>query len=84
MTVKQDLEKAVASSEAAQGTYMMFAESTTDQSAKSMYNAMADDVTRHMTQLRDRLDYLGQANPLNQNASQNHQNYHRKRRSRHK
>jgi rubrerythrin len=64
MTVKQDLEKALAAAEAAQGAYLMFAESTLDGSAKRMYQSMAGDVSRHAEQLRDRLEQLAQATSL--------------------
>jgi len=61
VTVKLDLQKAVAAAESAQGTYLMFAQSTQDQTAKSMYQGMAADVTRHLGQIRDRLSFLDQA-----------------------
>lgn len=66
MTVQQDMQKAVASAEAAQGSYMVFANSTQDQSAKQMFQSMSDDMGRHIGQLKDRLTYLNQENTLNQ------------------
>ncbi len=58
MTVKQDLQKALASAEAALGNYDTFAQSTQDQSAKQMFQQMSQDMRRHCQMLRDRLDYL--------------------------
>jgi bacterioferritin (cytochrome b1) len=65
VTVQQDLEKAVAAAEAAQGSYMVFSQSTQDPTTKAMYETMATDVTRHVDQLKGRLKYIGTANPLN-------------------
>lgn len=58
MITKQQLEKTIATVEAAQGTYLVFAESTQDQAAKSMYKAMADDVTSHLQKLHLKLDQM--------------------------
>lgn len=66
MTVQQDMQKAVAAAEAAQGGYLMFANATQDQSSKQMFNNMADDMQRHIEQLKGRLDYLNESNPMNQ------------------
>lgn len=66
MTVQQDMQKAVASAESAQGNYLTFASSTQDQSAKQMFQSMADDMQRHIDQLKSRLHYLNENNPLNQ------------------
>jgi rubrerythrin len=66
MTVQSDMQKAVAAAEAAQGGYLMFSNSTQDQSAKQMFNSMADDMQRHVDQLKGRLNYLNQSNQLNQ------------------
>lgn len=66
MTVQQDMQKAVASAEAAQGSYMVFANSTQDQGAKQMFQEMADDMQRHIQHLKGRLDYLKDNNQLNQ------------------
>lgn len=62
----QDLQKAIAAAESAQGCYLMFVQGTQDQSAKSMYQGMADDVTRHVGQIRDRLSFLDQATTSSQ------------------
>lgn len=65
MTVQSDLQKAIASCEAAKGSYSMMAQSTEDQSAKQIYNIMKADIDRHLQYLNDRLGYLDN-NPLNQ------------------
>lgn len=66
MTVQQDVQKAIASAEAAQGSYLVFANSTQDQSSKQMFNSMANDMQQHIEQLKGRLDYLNSSNQLNQ------------------
>jgi rubrerythrin len=58
MTVQSDLKKAIASAQAAKGTYLMAAESTEDQSAKDRYQQMACDMDVHLEYLNSRLDYL--------------------------
>lgn len=68
MTVQQDLEKAVAAAESAQGCYLTFATATQDKSQQSMFKSMADDMERHIEQLRDRLTYVSDNNPLNQQS----------------
>lgn len=65
MTVQKDLQKAIASCEAAQGSYAMMAQSTDDQSAKQMFNDMKSDIDRHLQMLNGRLDYLNEFNRLN-------------------
>jgi len=55
MTVKKDLEKAVAAAESAKGTYSSFATSTDDQTAKRMFEQMSQDMDRHIAQLNSRL-----------------------------
>lgn len=69
MTVQSDLKKAVAAAEAAKGTYLMAVESTEDQSAKSMYQKMAQEMDAHVDYLNSRVSYLGSSNPLNQSTS---------------
>lgn len=64
MTVKSDLEKAIAAEQAALGTYAMFAESTDDPSAKQMFQQMQQDAQRHIQMLNNRLNYLSENNPL--------------------
>lgn len=68
MTVKQDLEKAVASAESAQGSYLTFASATQDKAQQQMFKSMAEDMERHIEQLRDRLCYVTDNNPLNQQS----------------
>lgn len=55
MTVKKDLEKAIAAAESAKGTYASFATSTDDQGAQTMFEQMALDMDRHVAQLNSRL-----------------------------
>ncbi len=69
MTVKSDLEKAVASAESARGCYMMAAQSTEDQSAKQRYEQMANDVDSHISYLNSRVQYLSSSNVLNGSQS---------------
>lgn len=66
MTVKSDLQKAIAAAESAKGTYAVFAESTDDQMAKSMFYQMSQDMENHIQQLSSRLKYLTSSNPMNQ------------------
>jgi len=58
VTVKSDLQKAVASAQVAKGSYLMAAESTEDQTAKQKYQDMAMDIDDHLSYLSSRLDYL--------------------------
>jgi rubrerythrin len=55
MTVKKDLEEAVAAAESAKGTYAEFATATDDQSAKTMFEQMSQDMDRHIVQLNSRV-----------------------------
>ncbi len=55
MTVKKDLEKALAAAESAKGTYSSFAAATDDQGAKTMFAQMAQDMDRHISQLDSRV-----------------------------
>lgn len=74
MTVKSDLEKAIAAEQAAMGTYAMFAESTDDPAAKQMFQEMQQDALRHIQMLNGRLNYLSEHNPMyNQSGGQNPQ-----------
>lgn len=63
MTVESDLQKAIASAQSALGSYQMFAESTQDPAAKQMFQSMAQDMERHVNQLKARKDYLSNSNP---------------------
>jgi rubrerythrin len=65
MTVKSDLEMAVASAESAKGTYLMAAQSTEDATAKQKYEEMAMNIESHVSYLNSRLDYLNSSNTLN-------------------
>lgn len=65
MTVKSDLDKAIASAESAKGTYLMAAQSTEDSSAKQKYEQMAADMDSHISYLSSRVDYLNSSNSLN-------------------
>ena len=60
------MQKAIASAEAAQGSYLTMANATQDQSAQQMFNSMADDMRKHIDQLKGRLNYLQENNQLNQ------------------
>jgi rubrerythrin len=64
MTVKSDIEKAIASEQAAVGTYAMFAASTDDPAAKQMFEQMQQDAQRHIQMLNGRLNYLSEHNPM--------------------
>lgn len=59
MTItKQQLEDAIATVESVQGSYLVFASSTQDSQAKSMYQTMADEVTQHLQKLHTRMDQV--------------------------
>jgi rubrerythrin len=65
LTVQSDLQKAIASCEAAKGSYAMMAQSTEDQQAQQMFNNMKSDIERHLQFLTNRLNYLDDNNELN-------------------
>lgn len=65
MTVKSDLQKAIAACESAKGTYSMMANSTDDTTAKQTFDQMSSEVDRHLQFLNSRLDYLQENNSLN-------------------
>lgn len=69
MTVKSDLEKAVASAESAKGTYMMAAQSTDDATAQQRYQEMVTSMDSHISYLNSRLDYLNGSNNINTTQS---------------
>lgn len=73
LTVKSDIEKAVAQAEAALGTYATFASSTEDPVAKQMFQQMERDMKRHVEQLNGRLNYVNMNNGLNQQQQQQQQ-----------
>lgn len=66
MTVKSDLQSALAAAQSALGTYAMFCDSTEDPAAKQMFQQMQQDMQRHIDFLNSRLNYLNQNNQLNQ------------------
>jgi len=66
MTVKSDLQQAIAACESAKGSYSMMSQATEDQQAKHKYEQMTSDVNNHLEYLNDRLSYLNQSNTLNQ------------------
>lgn len=70
MTVMSDLKKAIAAAESAKGSYAVFAESTDDQMARSMFQQMSMDMDQHIQQLNSRLHYVTSSNPMNQNQQQ--------------
>ena len=65
MTVQSDLKKAIASCEAAKGSYSLMAEATEDQQTQQMFEQMSSEVDRHIDYLNDRLNFLNENNPLN-------------------
>lgn len=70
MTVKKDLEKAVAAAQSAQGTYASFATSTDDPSAQTMFEQMANDMDRHISQIKFRLNNTAENKMNNQSNDQ--------------
>ena len=70
MTVKKDLEKAVAAAQSAQGTYASFAASTDDPSAQTMFEQMASDMERHVSQINFRLNNTAENKMSNQSNNQ--------------
>lgn len=70
MTVKSDLEKAIAQAEGAQGSYAVFASDTDDPVAKQMFKQMERDMKRHIEQLTGRLSYVNMNNQMNQQQMQ--------------
>jgi predicted ribosomally synthesized peptide with SipW-like signal peptide len=55
MTVKKDLEKALAAAQSAQGTYATFSASTDDQNAKQMFKQMEQDMQQHISNIQSRI-----------------------------
>ncbi len=66
MTVKKDLEKALAAAESAKGTYAAFAASTDDASAQTMFEQMSQDMDRHVAQLNSRVSATAETKLNNQ------------------
>jgi len=69
MTVKKDLEKALASAESSKGTYATFAASTDDKVAQQMFQMMSQDMDRHIANINSRLSSTSE-NQLNNNQNQ--------------
>lgn len=55
---KKQLESGIATVESLQGTYLLFASATQDKHAQQMYKTMADDVSKHLTDLHKLLDQM--------------------------
>lgn len=70
MTVKKDLEKAIAAAESAKGTYATFASSTDDKTAQQMFSQMSQDMDRHIAQLNNRLNQTAENQLQNQQDNQ--------------
>lgn len=68
MTVKKDLEKALAAAQSAEGTYQTFSASTDDQTAKQMYQQMSQDMKRHISTLESRISSTAE-NQMNEAAT---------------
>jgi Protein of unknown function (DUF1657). len=66
VTVKKDLEKALAAAQSAKGTYSTFAASTDDQAAQTMFTQMAQDMDRHIAQLNSRVSETAETKLSNQ------------------
>ena len=66
MTVKKDLEKAIAAAESAKGTYAAFVSATDDKMAQQMFNQMSQDMDRHIAQLNSRLSQTAENQMQNQ------------------
>lgn len=69
MTVKKDLEKALAAAESAKGTYSTFSASTDDQNATQMFDQMSKDMDRHMSYIQSRLSSTAENQLTNQKQS---------------
>jgi rubrerythrin len=66
MTVRADLERAMAMAESAKGNYLLFAVESDDEKAKQVFTEMAEDMKRHAAILASRQEYLNQHNKLNE------------------
>jgi rubrerythrin len=64
LTVKKDLDKAVAAAQSAKGTYAVFATATDDPTAQTMFEQMSQDLDRHIAQINSRLSMVAE-NKLN-------------------
>lgn len=66
MTVKSDLQSAIAACESTKGSFSMMAQSTEDQQVKQTFEQMSSDIDRHLQFLNGRLQFLNENNQLNQ------------------
>lgn len=66
MTVKSDIQTAIASAESAKGSYATMSNATDDPEVKNTFEQMSFDVDRHLLFLNDRLNFITQNNSLNQ------------------
>ncbi|HEY3368466.1 MAG TPA: DUF1657 domain-containing protein [Symbiobacteriaceae bacterium] len=69
MTVKADLDRAIAMAEASKGNYLLFSTESEDKKATQVFQDMAQDMERHVKILESRVDYLTQHNQLNASDS---------------
>lgn len=65
MTVRSELERAIAIAEASKGNYLLFAANSEDDKAKQVFKDMAEDMERHVKILESRQDFLNKYNQLN-------------------
>lgn len=70
MTVKKDLEKALAAAESARGTYATFGTATDDKTAQQMFQNMAEDMEQHIANIESRLNSTAE-NQLSSSSSTN-------------
>lgn len=69
LTVKKDLEKALAAAESAKGTYATFSASTDDQSASQMFQQMSQDMENHISNIKSRLSSTAENQLSSSNTS---------------
>jgi hypothetical protein len=65
MTVRNEIDRALAMAHASKGSYMMFATESEDAKAEQVFAQMAEDMDRHVQILESRRQYLNQYNQLN-------------------
>lgn len=70
MTVKSDLQQAIAACESAKGSYSMMCQATEDKQVKKTFEQMGNEVNKHLQFLEGRLNYVTQHNRLNQTNQQ--------------
>jgi hypothetical protein len=64
LTVQDDLQKTLAGAELLKGSYDVFAASTEDKAAKTMFQEMSQDMQRHVDSLNFRMSYLEKNNTM--------------------